>query len=92
MIRGAHLIRGFRCTACEYEREAVIGLAFINDWNMAVRAGLNVMVLGADDTTAGLLDASRQDLIEPVIMVRCGGRPALPSADTVATLVLLDVG
>ncbi len=91
VIRGTRVIRGFRCTACEYEWEAALGLAFINDWNMAARAGVNVLVLGADDTITALVNASRQDLTEPVMTRRGTGRLALPSASTVATLVLLDV-
>jgi hypothetical protein len=59
---------------------------------MACEARLNVLVIGANDATAALVDDSRQDLSEPVITVRCTDRFALPLADWVGTLVLLEVG
>ncbi len=73
----------------ELRSRAVIGVTFLDDWNMARKMGVNVLVIGANETTAALVDASRTVLTEPVIALHCTSR--LPSFDIVGTLVLHDV-
>ena len=73
----------------EPQSRGVIGVTFLDDWNMARRMGVNVLLIGASETTAALVDASRTELVEPVIGLHCTSR--LPSFHIVGTLVLQDV-